>query len=529
VLAPLFHLGAAEDVTGMARGIAFQLIESLGVLERQKVAEDVKGLDQPSRAGLRKYGVRFGAYNIYIPALLKPTPRALATQLYALKHAGAESKGLEAIEQLAKSGRTSIAADKEVDRTLYRVAGYRVCGERAVRADILERIADIIRPALAWRPNAPGPRPPGAIDGFGFTVVPAMTSLAGCAGEEFASILRALGYRMEQRPKPVESPSVAPAPAGAAAEAATSVPEAALAPEVDSPAEAPADVDAAVAGTVEDAPAESETPDLVPAIEAAAVSADSPMVENTPAPEPEPAAAPPPESVSGPDEAVAADVSAETASAEIASTEAVAADSIAPEISEAAAADSAEAAPPADPELIEVWRPGRPEGQRRQRRPQRPSREAGRRRDYHAPPVTADGTAPAVAQGEGAAASDAIAAAPQGAPGADTAVGEARPPHHRQRHERRDGAERGERAGRPSRPDRPEWSKRTDGSERRSHRGNRQDRGDRPDRDPDLRAKYMKGRGEGGDRRDKAPDPNSPFAKLAALKAQLEGNSKEPN
>ena len=63
------------------------------------------------------------------------------------------------------------------------------------------------------------------------------------------------------------------------------------------------------------------------------------------------------------------------------------------------------------------------------------------------------------------------------------------------------------------------------------HRGNRQDRGDRPDRDPDLRAKYIKGRGDGGDRRDrdKAPDPNSPFAKLAAFKAQLEGNSKEPN
>ena len=208
VLAPLFQLGAAEDVTGMARGIAFQLIEALGVLERQKVAEDVKGLDQPARAGLRKYGVRFGAYHIYVPALLKPTPRVLATQLYALKHAGPETKGLEAIEQLAKSGRTSIAADKEIDRTLYRVAGYRVCGERAVRVDILERLADIIRPALAWRPGAPGPKPPGALDGFGFTVVPAMTSLAGCAGEDFASILRAFGYRMEQRPKPVEPPSV---------------------------------------------------------------------------------------------------------------------------------------------------------------------------------------------------------------------------------------------------------------------------------------------------------------------------------
>jgi len=37
----------------------------------------------------------------------------------------------------------------------------------------------------------------------------------------------------------------------------------------------------------------------------------------------------------------------------------------------------------------------------------------------------------------------------------------------------------------------------------------------------------LKGRGEGRERRDKAPDPNSPFAKLAALKEQLEANAKE--
>ena len=86
LLAPLFSLTAADDVTGMARGVAFQLVEALGVLERQKVAEEVKGLDQPARATLRKYGVRFGAYHIYLPALLKPAPRSLATQLWAIKH-----------------------------------------------------------------------------------------------------------------------------------------------------------------------------------------------------------------------------------------------------------------------------------------------------------------------------------------------------------------------------------------------------------------------------------------------------------
>ncbi len=225
LLEPLFRLAAADDITGIARGVAFQLCEMLGVLDRQKVADEVKGLDQPSRATLRKHGVRFGAYHVYVPALLKPAPRVLATQLWALKHGGPDPKGLEVIEHLAASGRTSIAADKDLPKALYRIAGYRVCGERAVRVDILERLADLIRPALAWRPGASGPKPPGAIEGFGFTVSANMMSLAGCSGEDFASVLRSLGYRMEKRPKPIEPPP-APMAAEPAAEIADPTPPA---------------------------------------------------------------------------------------------------------------------------------------------------------------------------------------------------------------------------------------------------------------------------------------------------------------
>ena len=109
-------------------------------------------------------------------------------------------------------GRTSFPVDKALPRDAYRVLGYRQCGERAVRVDILERLADLIRPALAWRENSPGEKPAGAFDGRGFVVTQAMTSLTGSAGEDFASILRALGYRMEQRPP------LPPKPAAAAAE-----------------------------------------------------------------------------------------------------------------------------------------------------------------------------------------------------------------------------------------------------------------------------------------------------------------------
>ena len=178
----------------MARGVAFQLVEALGVLERQKVAEEVKGLDQPARATLRKYGVRFGAYHIYLPALLKPAPRALATQLWAIKQESPDAKGVGDLLHLAASGRTSIRGRQGIPKTLYRTAGYRICGERAVRVDILERLADLIRPAMSWREGAPGPKPEGVYDGRSFLVTGAMTSLTGASGEDFASILRSLGY-----------------------------------------------------------------------------------------------------------------------------------------------------------------------------------------------------------------------------------------------------------------------------------------------------------------------------------------------
>src|SRR4029079_17185295 len=217
LLGPLFALSKAEDITGIARGIAFQLVEALGVIERARIAAEMKDLDQPSRALLRKYGVRFGAYHIYFPGLLKPAARSLALLLWAEKQSNVDMAVLSNAQHLASSGRTSFAVDKALPRDAYRVLGYRQCGERAVRVDILERLAALIRPALSWRENSPGERPPGAFDGRGFVVTQAMTSLTGSAGEDFASILRALGYRIERRPPmPPKTALVDAAPADAA-------------------------------------------------------------------------------------------------------------------------------------------------------------------------------------------------------------------------------------------------------------------------------------------------------------------------
>jgi len=509
LLEALFRLAAAEDITGIARGVAFQLTEALGVLDRQKVADEVKGLDQPARATLRKYGVRFGAYHIYLPALLKPAPRVLATQLWALKHGGSERKGLEAIEQLAASGRTSIAADQEIAKVLYRTAGYRVCGARAVRVDILERLADLIRPALAWRAGAAGAKPAGAIEGFGFTVTVGMTSLAGCSGEDFASVLRSLGYRMEKRPKPAELP---PAPVESTPPAAPSA-QATLAHAVST--------DDAVAP----APAFDGEPRPEPSVEmTAAATADAPAVEDAVV---EAAASAPNEPVEQASAPVLADAAEVGVSVAQAPTLAVSAQA------EEVAQDVTVSQPPSEvapktefaaEEFIEVWRPVRRDEHARKPRHERGPRQ--RRPQRHpgaqlvaAPPV---GTAAVGADGEAAAAAGTAEASP-----APDAHPRSRP-DRTERRERERRADRPERHPRAPRPPRAEQPRRGGERPQRGERAERAPRGDRPDRDPALRAKYIKGRGEGRDRRDREPDPNSPFAKLAALKEQLEANTKEP-
>jgi ATP-dependent RNA helicase SUPV3L1/SUV3 len=510
-LGPLADLEAGEGLEGIARGIAFQIGEHLGVLDRALVAEDVRGLSQDARAALRKFGVRFGAYHLFLPQLLKPAPRALAAQLWALKNGGLDVKGLDEVPHLAASGRTSFVADPEIPAELYRAAGFRVCGERAVRVDILERLADLIRPAISYRPGVtPGNPPPGAADKDGFVVTGAMTSLAGCSGEAFASILRSLNYVMERRPGPAITVPLVPA--------APTQPVAANASEATSSGET-TNADAGTASVqqmesllssddsflplgIGDEPAPDESrgqSDEAPTPASEMVDEPVPSASETAEPVSESAAPAETETlVALGDAPVApeeADASGEAVSSDPAVAPPIVENSTRPhdpeqsnpgttgEPAEVAAERTEEA--PAEPVMTEVWRMGRQQFQRRPERQQhkrqprvfnitpRPPKEAANgaqrfRRDRTEEQKPDGGTVNAEAQ-----AAERPARAPDQRPrfkGKDDR-------RRNDRHEERRGA-------RPS----------TFTTETRS--------------------------------RDRAPDPDSPFAKLAALKAELEKNKK---
>ena len=471
LLGPLAQLEAGEGLEGIARGIAFRVAEDLGVVDRAKIAGDVKGLSQEARGALRKAGIRFGAYHIYAPALLKPAPRALAAQLWSLKHGGLEGAvGLEEVAHLASSGRTSFAANPEISKDLYRVAGFRVSGERAVRVDILERLADLIRPAVAYRPGSTAGDPPtGAADGNGFVVTVGMTSLAGCSGEAFASILKSLGFHMETRPGPaitvplVPKAATEPVQAKADGDAETAdvlaeasgdaASEAAEAMQAEGQASEEAVLIAEQTGA--DAPAEPSQVE----IEAAAAEAQPETVEEEPVAE------------AAGDQPANDDTTLAESALQAAGDEAVAEATPA----QGAEAEAEAAAEPAEPVMIEVWTPGRPHQHRREG-----GRPQGRRPEKRAPRewiIPQRPERPQPAEGEG----------------------EKREGGRRFEGKPRDGKQRFE--GRP-RFDKPRGDR---------PRDNRQDpRNERPFASSERRE------------RDKQPDPNSPFAKLLALKAELE-------
>jgi len=144
------------------------LTEALGgAWSAGRVAEEVKGLDQNgARPRWRKYGVRFGAYHLYLPNFAQArgggAPRAAA--LGRSRRTTPDTKGLD---EVAASGlvRADILSGRQgtVPKALYRVVGYRVLRRRARggAVDILERLRRIssvghrLAPGFARRQACP--------------------------------------------------------------------------------------------------------------------------------------------------------------------------------------------------------------------------------------------------------------------------------------------------------------------------------------------------------------------------------------
>jgi ATP-dependent RNA helicase SUPV3L1/SUV3 len=193
-LGPLVRLGTA-DLPARARGIAFQLVEALGVLPRARIAALAEGLDGESRAALRQVGVELGATHAYLPALLRPAAMAARAMLLAI------ARGMALPARLPRPGAPSLPAT-EGDASFLAAIGYIPVGPRLIRVDRVDALA-----RAAARLGRAGT----------LAAEPALARLVGAAPAELPEILAALGYRGAEdaegrvtfraaRPKPVPTP-----------------------------------------------------------------------------------------------------------------------------------------------------------------------------------------------------------------------------------------------------------------------------------------------------------------------------------
>ncbi|MCF3592971.1 disulfide oxidoreductase [Rhodobacteraceae bacterium LMO-12] len=187
---PLLNLSRDEEMQGLARGFAFRMAEGFGILPRDLVAEDVKALDQEARGALRKHGVRFGQFTVFMPLLLKPAPTRLRLVLWSL------FKGLDEFPEAPPPGLVTVPAPRDATPGVDTMCGYRTAGDRAIRIDMLERLADMLR---------------GENSRAGFEANPDMLSITGLSLEQFSALMQGLGYKAEkgEREKVKKAPEAA--------------------------------------------------------------------------------------------------------------------------------------------------------------------------------------------------------------------------------------------------------------------------------------------------------------------------------
>ncbi|MBH68877.1 MAG: disulfide oxidoreductase [Rhodospirillaceae bacterium] len=161
-------------LTGPARGILFQITEALGTIPRKKVNNLAKKMSVNDRRVLAAAGVRFGTLALYFPELLKPRATELLSILWCIYN-----KPSFAIE-LPKPGQVTIAVQRDIEDGFYNAIGFVRLGKKAIRADIVERSAAIIR-KLAQEQL--------------FAVDQSLLSLLGVGSSDISPILSDLGYK----------------------------------------------------------------------------------------------------------------------------------------------------------------------------------------------------------------------------------------------------------------------------------------------------------------------------------------------
>jgi len=179
-LAPLFALREAP-LQGAARGLAFQIVERLGLCPRRSCAEQVAALKKTDRAALKALGVAVGSESCFLQRLDGDRQGELRATLWCLFNGegiALPARRLDSCHPLPGGW-----SDGMCFALGFLPLRYKGRPPLALRADRLEAVAGQARRLAAQ----------GA-----FRVVPALSRRLGGGDEAAETVLLALGYRREE-------------------------------------------------------------------------------------------------------------------------------------------------------------------------------------------------------------------------------------------------------------------------------------------------------------------------------------------
>ena len=188
-LEKLYQL-VSDEMTGVSRGIAFQVFEALGVLPRRQVVDLIQKLDEDGKRQLARAGVRIGVDMLYMPDLLKPSQIEIRALLFSLFHDEFPPSGPP------PAGRVAIDHIDGVSDAYWQATGYRRIGGRVMRVDMAERLAAVVRAASR--------------EGV-FRINEEMLSLAGATREQMQVMIEDFGFKKtgEEASEDPEKPAIA--------------------------------------------------------------------------------------------------------------------------------------------------------------------------------------------------------------------------------------------------------------------------------------------------------------------------------
>ncbi len=174
-LKSLLDLKNIKENNSELRALSYHLYENNGVVKRENVSSYLKKLDQEERAKLRKIGVKFGRYHIFLFKLFKPNAVSLRILLWKIYN----EKDLNLFPPTF--GLNFLEDKKNISKSFMLLCGFEKFENFFVRIDILERLFILI---LNSNKN-----------NNEIKLIPEMLNLLGSNKENFVKLLQKMNYK----------------------------------------------------------------------------------------------------------------------------------------------------------------------------------------------------------------------------------------------------------------------------------------------------------------------------------------------